>query len=747
VAASLRHPNIVRVFDSGVTQTGFAYLVMEFVEGSSLGEQRSLDGTISSVGLREKAALFAKVCEAVSYAHQRGVIHRDLKPGNIRVDAAGEPRVLDFGLAKVTSAEAVSLGVSSTGQFLGSLPWASPEQVDGNSQAVDVRSDVYSLGVMFYQLLSGRLPYKTDGGLSGAITAIRATPPAPLSDVPEVDLDLSTIVFKCLSKEPERRYQSAGELAADIRSWLDGLPIAARRDSAWYTLRTTAKRYRNAAWIGGVFALLVSAMLVQSVRERRFAERERDIARRELEKSHAVSDFVEAMLSSPDPSVTGRDVKVIDVLDDAVRSIDLTLNRQPASEAAVRRTVGVSLLSLGLHERALEQARLSEAIAAREEGPESDAALLARETIAQSLDQMGKAEEALVLMRSVAASRHRLFGDDHDSTIRVDGKLGTTLDAVSKLEEAEAIKRSVLERYTRLKGPEARATIGAMNDLATCLVIRGKTVEGVPLMEESVSLYRKVVGPERAETISAITNLASAYKRVSKPDKAGELLGELYGLAPRVFGPEHPQTLIVANNWADWLMNQNRLDEAEPIFADVIEIRTRTLSADHPMTLGTMTNLASVYERQGKFDKAEPLIRAAADRTRSRLGPEHIQSLTTDNNLVNFLLSAKRASEAEPLALDLYERAKHAMTENHWMPNVIAHNLGTAYMLQGNYEQSERVYKHSYEMLVKCVGEKNDNTTTAAWQLMVLYKRWGKPDLQREWKETYERTSGDTVKE
>ncbi len=276
VLACLKHPNIVAIHESG-TASGSFYFVMDYVSGQALDDYMST----SRRSVAETLILFKQICEAVNAAHLRGVIHRDLKPGNIRIDADGQPQILDFGLAKVALASGAENHVTTmTGQFIGSLPWASPEQAEGIPSKIDIRTDVYSLGVILFQMLTGRFPYDVTAGFREVLDRIINTPPIrPHTLRPEINDEVETIVLKSLAKERERRYQSAGELARDIGHYLAGEPIEAKRNSAWYVLRKSVQRHRGPVAAAAGFVLMLAVGLVVTLALWRQTIEERNRAR------------------------------------------------------------------------------------------------------------------------------------------------------------------------------------------------------------------------------------------------------------------------------------------------------------------------------------------------------------------------------------------------------------------------------------------------------------------------------------
>jgi tRNA A-37 threonylcarbamoyl transferase component Bud32 len=417
LAAGLRHPHIVAVFDGGVTPDGRPYLVMEFVEGASI------DCSPAATALREQwsrprlealVRTFASVCDAIQHAHQRGVIHRDVKPSNIRVDSDGVARVLDFGLAKTfgpASSAAFTATDADARRFIGSLPWASPEQAAGRVDAIDVRSDVYALGVTLYQLVCGRFPYDVSGDLNAALqNVVTAAPIPPKRFAPGIDSDLVTIVLRALAKEPDRRYQSAGELAADLRAWLAHEPIAARRDSLWHLIRVTARRRRGTVIAAAVLLVALAASAIVSFVQWRAAERAAKTS------ADALDLMVNAMMSV-DPDAGGRDARVIDALERARKDVDSRFENHPDVRAFLHGKFGFLFDKLGRPDRALEESTKSADILRSQHGAEDPAVLAAQAERAFLLYKTGDAADAVGELERIFAAQRRLFGEDAPETL------------------------------------------------------------------------------------------------------------------------------------------------------------------------------------------------------------------------------------------------------------------------------------------------------------------------------------------
>jgi tetratricopeptide (TPR) repeat protein len=441
----LHHPGIAQIFEAGMADAGEGpqpYFAMELIGGLTL--RRYVES--AGLSLPRKLAITAAICDAVHHAHQKGIIHRDLKPGNILVDESGQPKVLDFGVARATESDRQATMRTTAGQIVGTLPYMSPEQVSADPSDLDTRSDVYALGVILYQLLAGKLPYDVERRtLSDAVRAIAEEEPAPLRAVDRAYRgDVETIVSKALAKERDRRYASAAELAADLRRFLEDEPILARPTSAAYQLSKFARR--NKALVGGivaVFVVLAGGILAAGWQATR--------ARREAHKAQAVNAFVEDMLGAANPrSVSrqaperGRSITVLQALGAAEKKLDAgELSREPLVEAAVRQTVGATFRDLG--DYAAAESNIRKALDARrrfldESDPELAESL---DGLAQLLFMRGKPDEAEPLFRQALAIRRR--ADDPAQLVASLNGLAELLQDRGKSEEAETLFREALD--------------------------------------------------------------------------------------------------------------------------------------------------------------------------------------------------------------------------------------------------------------------------------------------------------------
>jgi len=735
VLASLQHPNIVAIHDGG-SHDGRFYLVMDYVAG------QPLDAFIAAEGLsiRDTVALFVQVCEAVNAAHLRGVIHRDIKPANVRVSNEGRPFVLDFGLAKllqqtdddssVTVAQIPAMTL--TGQFLGSLPWAAPEQADGSPARIDVRTDVYSLGVMLYQLLTGHFPYPVNGSMKQTLEAIVHRAPVPPSHVRrEIDDELETIVLKCLQKEPARRYQSAGDVARDLQRYLTGAPIEAKRDSLAYVLRKGLRRHWLPAGIAAAFLLVVSVGLVVSIAQWRAAIHEKNeaneartreqaarrLAADEAERANSANDFLQTMLSSAQPSVSqGRDLTVREVLDAAAQRVEKgELSDQPRVEADVRHTLGRSYLSLGQLNVAEHQLNESLRLNKRLDGPTSKAYGLSLcwlgvveqrrynferaeklqrealdifrslnpeepECVANSLaelaymaDYQGRREESLALSRESLESFRKALPPDHPSVLSMESMVAAR--AHEHGSSVEQVRRDV-EVHVARYGEKHPEVARALTRLAAALLGKREIAQAVKTQERAVMLMREIFGDESPDTLFAAAELVGQYRRNQQEDKAIVLLAELLPAAEKIHGPCNEIRLTHLVCSASAMARYGDLEGAERGYRAVIDSKECPAWESEPMGLSARFSLADLLMERGDCDQAEPQVmacRAYADANPGRTSPGTLARIAFLRGQIH--LCHNEFVQAEAQLLDAHKRIANSIMVGRKFKEEIAGHL------------------------------------------------------------------------
>lgn len=736
LAATLEHPSIVRIYDSGQTPDGHPFFVMEFIDGiplDALIKNEAEPVALRRADLHATVRLFIRICDAVSYAHQRGVIHRDLKPSNIRVDAKGEPHVLDFGLAKAVAdpgAEANGTQVSVTGEFMGSLPWASPEQAAGDPDQIDVRTDVYSLGVCLFQLLTGQFPYRVVGPFREVLDAIATTTPSrPSVDGKPLDDELSTIVLKCLEKEPPRRYQSAAELARDLRHYLAGEPIEAKRDSGWYVVRKVLRQHRAAVvvtsliFISSIIAALTMAVLYQraSAAERMAtaaladARSARELAvneqlrtQREAEKLAKVNSLLTNMLRRP--LATGREARVADILDDTRRELDAGPRQDPRIELALRSTLGQAYGQLGMYAEARAQLERSAELALRHRGPDHPETLEARRNLAWLAHLEGKLSEAESGYRAVLADQQRTLGQDAPTVMTTRNDLAIVLSDADKTSEAELLLRQTVE-FARAHPETIEGQLPDMlGNLADTLHATGRTQEAEALMRERIEICRSTHGDEHLNTANAQNNLAVLLSDLGELDEAIELQTKALRTRERLLGPDHPETLIAMMNLAAAKHAQGNLQEASRLYRQAAVGLEARLGPNHVRTLTALSNLGSIMALTGDAIEAERLDRQVLERRTAALGPDHDDTLVSANNLATCLFQLERWDDASRLLSGVIETLRKKYGEEHPTTLKAENNLCSALLEMKRFEQARRIAQRVYAATARVRGGDHPDT-------------------------------------
>lgn len=656
--ARLEHPNIARLIDGGATDDGQPYLVMDYVNGVTLSawlDQKRL-------ALDDRLRLFCKICLPVQYAHQHLVVHRDLKPANILITADGEPRLLDFGVARMLGdPETDALEVTAPALRRLTPRYASPEQLHG--RPVTTASDVYSLGVILYELLTGLHPFQADVGsrsdLERAVRTRDPTPPsaaighaaraavgdaanerwpAPVEDGGARRLqrrladELDAIVLMALRADPAERYASVGQFAEDVRRRLDGLPVLARRSTLGYRLTKFVRRH--AAAVGAaclLFAVLLGATVVSTASYLRADEARRAalLAEDEAESQRAIAEQINAflveMLGSVNPfKAGGRDPGLLrDLLDAAAARVATEFPDRPVVEASLREVIGDTYRRLGLYDEALPHLEAARELRVRLHGADHPAALHAADSLGMLLYDRSDFEVAERLVRDALERRQNIFGAEHPDTLASLNNLGEILADRGQTQEAEQLFEAVLAGRRRVLGEEHRETLITLNNLAGARTRMRRFDEAEPLLVESLALQRRLLGDDHIDTLKGMNDLAYVRKALGRRDEAAPLYEQALAGLERVLGPGHMDTLITAHNYAVLLGELGRADEADAEFERAIERADAHLPGDHFLPGFLRGSYGRTLLRLRGPQAAEPWMIEALSRLRASLGDDH----------------------------------------------------------------------------------------------------------------------------
>jgi serine/threonine protein kinase/Tfp pilus assembly protein PilF len=703
--ALMDHPSIAKVFDAGSTSQGRPYFVMEYVTGIPITAYCDKH----KLTMRQRLELFGAVCDGVQHAHQRAILHRDLKPSNIlvgEVDGKPAPRIIDFGVAKATSQRLTADTMfTRVGSIVGTPAYMSPEQADSAGTDVDTRTDVYSLGVILYELLVGVLPLdfsktpldqfarklrdedaprpstklRTLGQQSGIAAQNRGADSPTLAR--QVRGDLDAITLKALEKDRARRYSTPSELAADIRRYLRNEPVSARPASAAYRARKYIRRHRISVGIGAAGTVLLFSMAVAQTFELRRTRRERDRADR-------VTEFMSGMFKVSDPSeARGNDIRAREILDKASNDINTGLAKDPELQAQMIHVMGTVYESLGLYSKAESLLRQALEIRRRILGARNTASLNSAHALAGVLLNESRDKEAERLSRETLDTRRAQLGAEHRDTLNSMLQLATILNDEGRYFDAEKLLRDVLETAKRALGSEDKLTRGVRNNLAIDLAYEGKLPEAEKLFRDELETDRRL-GSDHPEVLKDLNNLGATLEQEYKHAEAEKLYIELLQDQRRVLGPEHPDTLMSMGNLALVLAEEKRYAEAEKMYRETLEIKRRRLGPEHRLTLVTMGNLAEVLTEEGRYPEAEQLVRQTLEAERRTMGPDHSDTLATMDGLGKLLRRVKRYSEAEKVYKEALEGRRRALGPGHPDTAATAYNLAGVLALEGKRDEA-----------------------------------------------------------
>jgi tetratricopeptide (TPR) repeat protein len=746
--ARLQHPGIAQIYEAGTADTGHGpqpYFAMEFIRGEGLRDYAEKQRLNS----RQRLEIVVKVCDAVHHAHQRGLIHRDLKPGNILVDETGQPKILDFGVARVTDSDAQATMQTDVGQLVGTLAYMSPEQVLADPLELDIRSDVYALGVILYELLAGRLPYNVSKKLHEALNTIREEDPSKLSSINRSFRgDIETIAAKALEKDKARRYASAAELAADITHYLKDEPIIAQPPTTRYQLQKFARRHR--ALVGGiaaVFAVLMAGVVVstwQAVRAGRAenaalrdrdrasaAERTATVARDEaltakgvavaaesqakLDRDKAVAEKQRADTESATAKavteflqknlfeqVTG--LSVSGALDRAAGRIDGTFDTQPAVEAGVREAVAQAYMSLALYDKARLQLERALPLRRRAQGEEDDT-LKTMHLLATAYANQRKFAEAESLLAKIVEIHKRSFGPAHVDTLKYELDLAAIYLVDEKLEKAEPIAVDVVETRRRIPESGVKDTVSALLVLGGIYEKRQKNPQALKAATDAYESSRRALGEADPLTLSAKSMMQSLTLKAARgpADKTAraELLESAAKSVDSRTATSLPEMISLAASKATIAVNQGKLDEAVPPLLEALEAARRAGQEEPNLT----AILAGVYALQKKYPDAESTLRKV-------LGQPTATLKDLNPNVLPFALRSLgtgyrnegRFSDAEPHFSKLVPLVLVNPGEGNLQTRIDMFLLADNYSSEHKYADAEKAFNQLLEVQRRVTG-------------------------------------------
>jgi non-specific serine/threonine protein kinase/serine/threonine-protein kinase len=717
--ALMSHPSIASIFDGGATEEGRPYFAMELVHGDPLTAYCDKH----RLTVRDRLELFLQVCEGVRHAHQKGVIHRDIKPSNILVtirDDTPVPKIIDFGVAKATSQRLTDKTLyTQLGQWMGTPVYMSPEQAEMTGVDVDTRTDVYSLGVVLYELLAGALPFDPTelkrAGFEGLRRILRETePPKPsarvqtLAKTPtdpaktrrlelpalerELRGDLDWITMKALEKDRTRRYGSPSEFAEDIRRHLRHEPVVASPPSTAYRARKFVRRHRVGVAVGslilGLLIAFAAAMTVQSVRiarERDRAETATKRAEQETEAAQEVSDFLVELFEVSDPSeARGNTVTAREILDEGAARIENKLEGQPRIQGRLANVMGKVYQSLGLYEPAQR-----------------------------------------LLEKALSVRRHGL-GDEHPDVAESLIDLAWLENGRGRFDRAEELARQALAMQRRILGDEDPAVADSLSVLGGVTLNKRDYVAAEALFREGIAIRRRL-GLEDEDTANLLNNMAIAVSRQGRFEEGVSLNREALAIRRETLGPGHPSVAQSLNNLGMLYWRSKDLESAEPLLREALELNRTVYGEDHPATAGGLHNVGLVLRDRGSYEEAESLHRRAVEIVRARHGDDGVGTAAYVEALAVTVGRAGRLGEEEALIRDALAVRRRSSPPGSVRILRAELLLGDCLSRGGRFAEAESLLVDAYAGLWKARGDEHSDTRQALEALVALYEAWGKP--------------------
>lgn len=728
ILASLEYPNIARLYDGGIHEDGRPYFVMEYVEGEPIHSYCDKN----KLSIKERLRLFKNVCEAVHYAHKNLVVHRDIKPGNVLVTKDGTVKLVDFGIAKLLESNGMGLVTSQTqtGIKLLTPEFASPEQVQG--QTITTASDVYSLGILLYLLLTGRKPYRFEStsmleierivcetepirpseaasGNPQSSPGVGETTLAPdqsaqfhtkdsYSLIKELRGDLDRIVLKTLRKEPGRRYRSVLELSDDLDNYLYGRPILARPATLRYRTQKFIRRNRWGVFVSAVAVLSILSGLVIIIWQANIARTERDIAQNEAAKAKAAQDYLVNLFEAADPAQTrGEEITAREIVENGIEQLDEDLAGEPEVHAEMLKVLGRVEMALGDFD--LSSELLEEALEKKRElyGDEHIEVAATAALLGEVLRWAGEFERAEILLREALDIHRRLTTEDNeDVAVNID-RLARTLEMRDNLEESEKLYREALAMRERLFGENSDAVSANLNNLGWLLYQMGKLDEAEEYLYRSLQIKNKIMKSPHPAISSNLSNLAVVLRSKGDFQQAEKFAMQAVEQEISLYGEDHPRVTTALSNRSLILLDLARYNEAADQYRIILENNRRQLGPDHLYVGFALSSLASALMEEGRSEEAIPLIDEALMILQKSVGTNHryyAMSLAIKGEVMFYVNPAD--------AIPVLERSTDILTEavgpDH--PNIakVMIILGRAQFEIGEYESAESSYRQALKI-------------------------------------------------
>jgi serine/threonine protein kinase/tetratricopeptide (TPR) repeat protein len=776
--ARLQHPNIVQIHEVGA-HAGRPYFALEYVEGGSLAA--GLTGT--PLPARPAAELVEKLARAMQFAHEQGVIHRDLKPGNVLLQVQNAecrvqndkpdsafcilhsafciPKVTDFGLAKFLDRDAkTSAGATQTGAVLGTPSYMAPEQAWGKSKirTIGPAVDVYALGAVLYEALTGRPPFRAATPLITLNQVCSEEPVLPGRLQPGLPRDLETICLKCLQKEPSRRFATARDLADDLHRFLSGEPVTARptpvleRAVKWARRRPVAATILTAGTLAVLSLVAVSwaftarlslaleaeqqskqvaeQRLVQLKKANEAERKSKRVAQRRLEQVKKANGVLGSIFRDLDWQADrtggpGLRKQLTKRFQQAAAQLDSEAIADPLTAAGLQENLGSALAALGQPRQAIKL--LQQALAVREArlGPKHIDTLESMTNLASAYQDGGQVAKALPLYRQLVARFKAKDGPDHRNTLSSMNNLADAFAQAGQLDKAFALHKQVLARRKALLAPDDFDLLMSMSNLAGMYYAAGRLAEGLPLYKELVPKFKAKLGPDHPYALIAMSNLAVAYHQSGQLAKALPLYQQVLALRKAKLGPDHPHTLRAMDHLAAAYKDSGRRAEALALFKQVLAGRQAKLGPDHPSTWDSMSRLASAYLADGQFPKALPLFEDVLTKQKARLGPNHPDTLDTMTGLATAYRHAGQLSQAVRLNEEVLAKTKAKFGPDHPRTLRTMNNLGLAYRDAGRRSEALSLWEQAAPKQKTKLGLDHPDTLASLHNLATAFEDAG----------------------